>query len=145
VPRDVEPEAASLADIFLYSVDDLAEIVKGNLNIRREAVDQAERMIAEQTQHFLQWLEGRAVVPTITALSAHHDALRAAEVERARRMLGTGSSPEAVLEALARGLTNKLLHAPLAALNQAGDAERAELIALLQRIYKLPEPPASGH
>jgi glutamyl-tRNA reductase len=145
VPRDVEPEAASLPDIFLYSVDDLSEIVKGNLVIRREAVEEAEGMIAEQTRHFLQWLEGRAVVPTISALNAHHDALRAAELERARRMLAGGAAPEAVLEALARGLTNKLLHAPLAALNQAGDAERAELIALLQRVYKLPEPPASGH
>jgi glutamyl-tRNA reductase len=145
VPRDVEPEAADLPDIFLYSVDDLAEIVKGNLRIRREAVEEAERMIAEQAGHFLQWLEGRAVVPTITALSAHHDALRVAELERAKRLLAAGTSPDAVLEALARGLTNKLLHAPLSALNQAGDAERAELIALLQRVYKLPEPPASGH
>jgi glutamyl-tRNA reductase len=143
VPRDVEPEAAELADIFLYDVDDLAEIVKGNLDIRREAVDQAERMIAEQTQHFLHWLEGRAVVPTITALSAHHEALRDVELERAKRMLSGGASVDETLEALARGLTNKLLHPPLAALNQAGDTERAELIALLQRVYKLPEPP--GH
>jgi glutamyl-tRNA reductase len=145
VPRDVEREAASVDDIFLYSVDDLAAIVKDNLQIRREAVVQAEAMIAEQTAHFLQWLEGRTIVPTITALSGHHDALRIAEVERAKRALANGTSPEQVLEALARGLTNKFLHAPLAALNQAGEAERAELIALFQRVYKLPEPPSSGH
>ena len=143
VPRDVEPEAASLSDIFLYTVDDLAEIVKSNLAIRREAVDEAERMIAGETQHFVQWLEGRTVVPTIAALNAHHDALRASELDRAKRLLAGGTSPEAVLDSLARGLTNKLLHAPLSALNQAGEAERAELIALLQRVYKLPEPPAS--
>ena len=100
VPRDVEPEAAQLPDIFLYSVDDLAEIVKGNLHIRREAIDEAERMIAEQTRNFLQWLEGRAIVPTIAAIAGHHEALRAAELERARRMLLAGSAPEAVLEAL---------------------------------------------
>ena len=141
VPRDVEPEAAALEDIFMYSVDDLSEIVKGNLNVRREAVDAAERMIAEQTTHFLQWLEGRTVVPTITAISTHHDALRAAELERARGMLAAGASPDQVLDALARGITNKLLHAPVSALNQAGDAERAELIALFERIYRLPEPP----
>ncbi|HVE50113.1 MAG TPA: glutamyl-tRNA reductase [Casimicrobiaceae bacterium] len=141
VPRDVEPEAEALADIFLYSVDDLAEIVKGNLNIRRESVDVAERMIAEQVRHFLLWLEGRSVVPTISALSAHHDALRVAELDRAKRMLSSGAAPDAVLEVLARGLTSKLLHAPLSALNQAGDAERAELIALLQHVYKLPDPP----
>ena len=140
VPRDVEPEAAALPDLFLYGIDDLAEIVKGNLAIRRESVQEAERMIAEQTAHFLQWLEGRAVVPTITAISGHHDGVRAAELERAKRMLAGGASPEQVLESLARGLTNKLLHAPVAALNQAGDAERAELMALFQRIYKLPDP-----
>ena len=141
VPRDVEPEAAALEDIFIYSVDDLAEIVKGNLNVRREAVDAAEKMIDEQTTHFLQWLHGRTVVPTIAAISTHHDALRTAELERARGMLAAGASPEQVLDALARGLTNKLLHAPVSALSKAGDAERAELIALFERIYRLPEPP----
>ncbi len=139
VPRDVEAEAAQLNDVFLYSVDDLSEIVKGNLQVRREAVAHAEQLIAEQSSHFLRWLAGRSVVPTISALSAHHEALREAELERARRMLAGGASTETVLDALARGLTNKLLHAPLAALNAAGDAERAELIALLSRVYKLPE------
>ena len=145
VPRDVEPEAATLSDIFLYSVDDLAEIVKGNLRIRQEAIEEAERMIAEQTSHFLRWLDGRAVVPTIAAIANHHDALRTGELESARRMLANGASPEQALEALARALTSKLMHPTVAALNQAGDAERAELMALFQRIYKLPEPPGSGH
>ncbi len=93
VPRDVEPEARALDDIFLYSIDDLAAIVKDNLQIRREAVAQAEAMIAEQTEHFLHWLEGRDVVPTITALSGHHDALRVAELDRARKLLEKGTSP----------------------------------------------------
>ncbi|HVO88345.1 MAG TPA: glutamyl-tRNA reductase [Casimicrobiaceae bacterium] len=140
VPRDVEAEAAELDDVFLYSVDDLAGIVKDNLQIRKDSVVQAEQMIAEQTAHFLRWLEGRSVVPTIAALNAHHDALRQSELERARRSLANGMAPEQVLEALARSLTNKLLHAPLAALNSAGEAERVELMASLQRIYKLPEP-----
>jgi len=139
VPRDVEGEAAELDDVFLYSVDDLSEIVKGNLQIRREAVVEAERMIALQTTHFLNWLEGRSVVSTIAALSGHHDALRESELVRARRALAAGTPPEQVLDGLARGLTNKFLHAPLAALNGAGDAERAELIAVLQHVYKLPD------
>jgi glutamyl-tRNA reductase len=60
-------------------------------------------------------------------------------------MLAGGAAPEKVLESLARGLTNKLLHAPLAALNSAGDAERAELIAMLQRVYGLDEPQDGEH
>ena len=139
VPRDVEPEAAVLNDVFLYSVDDLSEIVKDNLQIRKEAVAQAEDMIAAQAGHFLRWLEGRSVVPTITALHGHHDQLRAAELERARKLLAGGTSPEQVLDQLARGLTNKFLHAPTQALNQAGDAERAELVAMFEKIYQLPD------
>jgi len=137
VPRDVEPEAAALDDLFLYSIDDLAAIVKDNLQIRRESVALAESMIAEQAAHFLRWLDGRNVVPTITALSGHVDDLREVELERARRMLANGMPPDRVLDALARGLTNKFLHGPLAALNTAGEAERAELIALFQRVYRL--------
>ncbi len=143
VPRDVEPEAGELDDVFLYTVDDLSAIVQDNLQIRRESVVQAEQMIADQTAHFLRWMQGRTLVPTINALSGHHDGLRVAELERARRLLAAGTAPDQVLEALARGLTNKLLHAPLSALNAAGDAERAELIAVLQRVYRL-DPRAPG-
>lgn len=141
VPRDVEPEAAELDDVFLYSVDDLANIVKDNLQIRVEAISEAEAMIAAHAESFLRWLEGRAIVPTITALHGHHDALRAAELERAKRMLASGAAADRVLDQLARGLTNKFLHGPTQALNQAGGAERAEMIALFQRIYQLRDEP----
>ncbi len=141
VPRDVEPEVAKLDDIFLYSIDDLANIVKDNLQIRVEALAQAEAMIAEQAQGFLRWLDGRSVIPTLTALQGHHEGLRAAEVERARKLLAGGAAPEQVIEQLARGLTNKFLHAPAQALTRAGDAERAQLLALLHHIYQLPDEP----
>jgi len=142
VPRDVEPEAAELDDVFLYSIDDLSEIVKGNLQIRMEAVAQAEAMIATQARNFLRWLGGRTAVPSITALHGHHDELRAVELERVRKLLASGMSPEQALELLARGLTNKFLHAPTQALNLAGDAERAELVAMFEKIYQLPD---DGH
>jgi glutamyl-tRNA reductase len=142
VPRDVEPEASGLGDVFLYNVDDLSAIVEGNLQIRKEAVAEAEAMIAAQAGSFLRWLEGRTVVPTITALHGHHDGLRAAELERVRKLLASGTPPEQALELLARGLTNKFLHAPTQALNQAGDAERAELMAMFAKIYQIPD---DGH
>jgi glutamyl-tRNA reductase len=141
VPRDVEPEASELDDVFLYSVDDLANIVKDGLQVRVESVREAEAMIATQAESFLRWLEGRAVVPTITALHGHHEALRVAELDRAKRLLANGTPPDQVLEQLARGLTHKFLHGPTQALNQAGEAERAELLALFQRVYHLPEEP----
>src|SRR6266851_4957749 len=139
VPRDVESEAAELDDIFLYGLDDLANIVKDNLSIRSASVREAEVLIAEQAQGFLRWLEGRTVVPTITALQGHHDQLRVAELKHARRLLAGGAPAEEALEQLARGLTNKFLHAPTEALRQAGAAERAELLSLLHHIYQLPD------
>lgn len=139
VPRDVEAEAAELDDVFLYSVDDLANIVKDNLQIRVDSLAQAEALIAEQAQSFLRWLDGRSVIPTLTALQGHHESLRAAELERARKLLAGGAAPEQVIEQLARGLTNKFLHAPAQALTRAGEAERAQLLAMLHHIYQLPD------
>jgi glutamyl-tRNA reductase len=141
VPRDVEPEVKELDDVFLYTVDDLANIVKDNLQIRVEAVQEAEAMIATQAESFLRWLQGRSVVPMITALQGVHDSLRLAELQRAKRLLANGRPIEQVLDQLARGLTNKFLHAPMQALSNAGEAERAELLALFQRVYHLPEEP----
>jgi glutamyl-tRNA reductase len=139
VPRDVEPEAGKLDDVFLYSVDDLVGIVKDNLQVREDAVREAEEMITDQARNFLNWLDGRSVVPMIAALHGHHDQLRVAELDRARRLLSGGMSPEQVLDQLARGLTNKFLHAPTQALSRAGEAERAELLAMLHRVYQLPD------
>ena len=82
------------------------------------------------------------MVPTITALHGHHDELRAAELERVRQAARRRHAARAGARALARGLTNKFLHAPTQALNQAGDAERAELVAMFERIYQLPD---DGH
>lgn len=139
VPRDIEKEVGELDDVFLYSLDDLSEIIRSNLQVRREAVLQAEAMVNAQASHFLRWLEERSVVPTINALREHHDALRVKELEKAQKQLAKGGDPSEVLEALARGLTNKFLHAPLQALHDAGNDERTDLSVLYQTIYRLPD------
>lgn len=139
VPRDVEPEAAELDDLFLYTIDDLANVVSDNLQLRVDAVRQAEAVIAEQVQRFLRWLDGRKVVPTIAALQGHHSDLRAAELDRARRLLAEGTPADRVLEELSRGLTSRFLHLPTQALSQASAAERGELLALLHHVYNLPD------
>ena len=79
-----------------------------------------------------------ASTKTLFAFIGRHDELRAAEVERARRLMAGGASADAVLDQFARRLTGKFLHAPTQALNQAGPAERAELLSLLHQIYQLP-------
>ena len=139
VPRDVEPEARELDDIFLYSVDDLASLVRENLKLRQGAVEEAEAIVTEQSESFNLWLESRTVVPVLKAMRDQGETIRNAELERAKRLLANGTDPAAVLEQLSRALTNKFLHAPSQTLNMAAAAERAEMLALYQRIFNIPE------
>jgi glutamyl-tRNA reductase len=139
VPRDIEKEVGEMDDVFLYTLDDLSEIIRNNLQVRKEAVTQAEAMVKAQADQFLRWIDSRAMVPTINALRAHVDDMRQKELDKARHLLANGHPPEEVLEGLARGLTNKYLHAPLDALHKAGDDERAEMAMWYQKIYQLPD------
>ncbi len=137
VPRDVEPEVRELQDVFLYTVDDLSEIVSANLDARRSAVEQAEAIIETEVGQFVHWLETRASVPLIRALRDQAEAARRHEVERALRMLHRGEDPAEVLEALSRGLTNKLMHSPTQALNEASSEERRALSDTLVRLFRI--------
>ncbi|MCX8113777.1 MAG: glutamyl-tRNA reductase [Burkholderiaceae bacterium] len=138
VPRDVEPEVARLDDVYVYTVDDLGRIVASGAETRQAAVAQAEAIIETRVRDFEAWMKTRAAVPVIQSLRERADALRAKELERAKKLLARGESPDAVIEQLSQALTNKFLHAPVAALHQAGnedDDERARVIALLARFY----------
>jgi len=136
VPRDIEVEVAELNDVFLYTVDDLHAIVQGNLDARRSALEQAEAIIETQVGQFMHWMAARASVPLIRQLRDQGEAARQHELERALRHLQRGDDPKAVLEALSQGLTNKLLHAPTQALNEAAGDERQALSALIERLYR---------
>ncbi|MGE3570243.1 MAG: glutamyl-tRNA reductase [Burkholderiales bacterium] len=135
VPRDIEAEVAELDDVFLYTLDDLQGIVQGNLDSRRAALEQAEAIIETQVGQFMHWMAARASVPLIRSLRDQGEAARRHELERAQRMLARGEDPRQVLEALSQGLTNKLLHGPTQALNEAADEERRALAALIERLY----------
>ncbi len=134
VPRDIEPEVARLDDVFLYTVDDLGKVVQTGVENRRAAVAQAEAIIETRVDAFMQWLSARQTVPLIRELHARGEALKQAELERARRLLARGDDPAAVLEALAAGLTGKFLHAPTAVLQRGGD-DRDALIRLLDQVF----------
>ncbi|RYZ00936.1 MAG: glutamyl-tRNA reductase [Comamonadaceae bacterium] len=128
VPRDIEPEVKALEDIYLYTVDDLAQVVKQGQASREAAVAQAEVIIDAGVQSFMHWLDQRGAVPLIQQLHAQTDEWRATELARARRLLQKGENVDAVLEALSRGLTQKMLHGALAELH-AGDAQAREQTA----------------
>ncbi len=146
VPRDIEPEVKALQDIYLYTVDDLATVVQTAQASRQAAVAQAEAIIDAGVQSFMHWMDlrspaagpagaGGAVVPLIQQLNAQTDEWRAAEIARAKKLLARGEDLDAVLEALSRGLTQKMLHGTMAEL-RAGDAEaRAQTAQTVSRLF----------
>jgi len=119
VPRDIEPEAGELDDVFLYTIDDLGSIVSANLDSRRAALEQAEAIIDTQVGRFMQWMQLREGAPLIRALREQADSARREELERALKALQRGEDPAAVLETLSRALTNKLMHGPTQALSES--------------------------
>ena len=125
VPRDIEPEVKDLEDVYLYTVDDLAHVVQTGHANRQAAVAQAEAIIDAGVQSFMHWMDQRGGVPLIQQLNAQTDEWRQAEIARARKLLARGENVDAVLEALSRGLTQKMLHGALAELH-AGDATARE-------------------
>lgn len=135
VPRDIEPEVARLDDAYLYTVDDLSALVQSAGEKRQAAVQQAEAIIDAGVQSFAHWLDQRAAVPLIQALHRQADDWRSVELARAHKMLARGDAPEAVLEALAKGLANKMLHGTLAELHSAEGEDRVRLADTVSRLF----------
>ena len=135
VPRDIEPEVAQLHDVYLYTVDDLSALVQTAGEKRQAAVEQAEAIIDSGVQSFSHWLDQRAAVPLIQALNRQAEDWGAIELQRARKLLSRGEPVEAVMEALARGLTHKMLHGTLAELHAADGEEREHLASTVSRLF----------
>jgi glutamyl-tRNA reductase len=112
VPRGIDPQAALLPEVFVYTVDDLGKLVQSGAASRQDAVAAAESIVEAHVASFTQWLAGRRAVPLLQRLDARVERLRSAELKRARRLLAGGHPVETVLDGLASGLTRKFLHAP---------------------------------
>ncbi|MDP2170197.1 MAG: glutamyl-tRNA reductase [Rhodocyclaceae bacterium] len=137
VPRDIEAEVGQLDDVFLYTLDDLGQIVESGQESRQAAIVEAEEIITHRVDDFLHWMESRETVPIIRALRDTADRARRHELEHALKLLQRGDDPAQVLDALSKGLTNKLLHPPTQALNLAEGAERNEVAQVIARIWHL--------
>ena len=135
VPRDIEPEVKALEDIYLYTVDDLAQVVQQGQANRQAAVAQAEVIIDAGVQSFMHWLGQRGTVPLIQQLNAQADEWRAAEMARARKLLARGESVDAVLEAMSRGLTQKMMHGAMAELHAGDAASREQTAQAISRLF----------
>ena len=135
VPRDIEPEVKGLADVYLYTVDDLAAVVQSGQANRQAAVAQAEVIIDAGVQSFMHWMDQRSSVPLIQQLNAQADEWRAGEIARARKLLARGENVDTVLEALSKGLTQKMLHGALAELHSGDAATRERASIAIQHFF----------
>ena len=138
IPRDVEPEAAKLQDIYLYSVDDLKQVIEENMQSRISAAEEAEIIIGDEVTKFYQWLRGQDVTDVIRNYRHRAEQHKNEAIEKANRMLKQGKSSEEVLEFLGNTLVNKLLHSPTEALKSAGAENHQELLEAAKTILDLP-------
>jgi glutamyl-tRNA reductase len=137
VPRDIEPEIGRLQHVFLYTVDDLREVIDANVAARHAAAGEAEEIINTQVDNFLAWERSLGAVETIKDFRSQADGIRQRTLEQARRMVERGRSPEHALEFLAHTLTTRLLHNPTVALRHAGRDERHEQISAARELFDL--------
>ena len=135
VPRDIEIEVKALEDIYLYTVDDLASVVQTAQANRQAAVAQAEAIVDAGVQSFMHWVDQRSSVPLIQQLHAQADEWRATELSRARKLLAKGEDVEAVMEALSKGLTQKMLHGAMAELRASDTQARERASSAIQHFF----------
>ncbi len=137
VPRDIEPEVGDLRDIYLYSVDDLREIVDQNLKSRHTEARKADQMISEGVRAYLDERRSLAAVDSVKEYRQMAEQLRQVELDKALRSLARGDDPQVVVAQLARGITNKLIHGPTTGLKQASLDGRQDLLFNARRLLGL--------
>lgn len=137
VPRDIEAEVGDLSDIYLYTVDDLRDIIEENVRSREDAAKQAEQLIESGVEHFMRELNALDAVNTLTDLRSHVEALREEQLGKALKQIQNGADAEKVLRAFAHGFGNKLLHNPMKALRRAGAEGRLEILDWSRELFDL--------
>jgi len=137
VPRDIEPEVGELRDIYLYSIDDLQEIIDANLSNRHEAAKQAEQIIALEIIGYKSRKELKAADQTLVRFRELHEAIKRDELAKAAIRLDRGDDPTLVLNQLANQLTNKIIHTPSVQLKAAAATEGEEFLAAITKLYQL--------
>ncbi len=137
VPRDIEAEVSELSDIYLYTVDDLEDVVEENMRSRQDAAEQAQEIIDFHTDEFMGWLRSLDAVALIQDYRRQAEDLRDELLERGRRQLANGKPADEVLGWLSHTLTNKLLHQPSARMRRAGMDGRLELLDAANELFQL--------
>lgn len=137
VPRDIEPEVGRLNDVYLYTVDDLKQVIEENIKSREGAAREAEHLVESGAADYMRQLKALESVSTLRQFRDTAEQWRDLELEKALRALRRGNDPEAVLRMMARGLTNKLLHAPTVQVRKASAEGRSEATDWLRELFML--------
>ena len=140
VPRDIEPEVANLDDVYLFTIDDLQEVILENMRSREDAADKAKKIIEDGVNEWKKQIKGLDAVAVIRAFRKNIEKTRDIETEKALTSLKSGQDPEGVLKNLARSLTNKLMHSPSRKLKEAGEQGRTDDIRLTNNLFEFKEP-----
>jgi glutamyl-tRNA reductase len=135
VPRDIEPEVKDLSGVYLYTIDDLTQVINSGQNQRQEAVAEAEVIIDEGVEKFMAWLDRRSHVPLIQELNLQADAWRQTELARARKRIEKGQTVDSVLESLSMALMKKMLNGPLRELNHPNGVQREKALEAVRHIF----------
>lgn len=135
VPRDIESDVKDLSGVYLYTIDDLTQVINSGQTHRQEAVAEAEVIIDEGVEKFMAWLERRHHVPLIQELNLQADAWRQTELIRARKRIENGQSVDSVLESLSMALMKKMLNGPLRELNHPDGAQREKALQAVKHIF----------
>ena len=145
VPRDVDPAMNKLDGIFVYDIDDLQQAVASHVADRRKEAERAEAIVTTEVERFHARIQTLDVVPTIVSLQDHLETIRQAEIDRVRGRLGPLSpDQEMAVEALTRGIVNKIMHTPISTLKSAArDSEATTVIDLVRRLFNLQEKRAA--
>ena len=139
VPHDIDRDAGNLPDVYLYSVDDLADVIEEGRQRRVAAAGVAEGIIDQQVAEFMAWMRGRRVSSIIVQVRESAAVAREEVLEKARRRLQGGESPDEVIEYVARTLTNKFLHAPSTGIREAGENDRQDIVEAARVLFGVDE------
>lgn len=139
VPRDLDPRIADLEDVYLYTLDDLRNVISANLKARAEAAKQAEALVEDYAREFTRWLEGRDAGQVIRIIREQARSHRDEVLAKARRKLASGEAVEDVLGFVADTLSNKLLHAPSHRLRSADGVDQALLVSAARKLFDVPD------
>lgn len=137
VPRDIENEVRELADVYLYDVDDLQDIIQENIKVREIAAEQAKVIISEHSERYMNWLRSLDAVSTIRTFRNKYQSLAEQELQRSLSRLEQGEPPEALLKELSHRLTNKFLHEPTRQLTDATGKGKTDSLLIARDLFSL--------